>query len=260
MTRRRVWHGNCIEKMKTFAALLLTFPLSALADTANTSAPSEPVKTPEVSPWSGEVEFGLIRATGNTNSNSANGKGKVEYNHNRWKHTATLAILNSSSNGTTTAQSNVFNGKSRYNFQEREYLFANLLYQEDHLSGYRSQVSETAGYGRRVIDQPELFLDLEAGAGARQSNPRTGPSTNEMIARGYGHLQWQVGPSSVFSQRVIIESGSNNTQTQSITSLKSKVNGSLAMKLSYTVKHNTIVPAGSAKTETLTSATLVMDF
>ena len=246
--------------MKKIAVLMLLFPFAAAAATVSESAPPGSAQSPAATPWSSEVEFGLIRTTGNTRSDSVNARAKTKYHQARWTHTASLAMINSSSNGTTTAQSYTFNGKSRYNFRPREYMFANLLYQDDHLSGYRSQVSETAGYGKRVIDEPRLFLDLEAGAGARQSRPRTGPGTNEVIGRGSGHLQWKVGPYSVFSQRLIVESGSSNTQTQSVTALKSRINGNLAMKFSYTVKHNTIVPVGSAKTETIASAALVMDF
>ena len=245
--------------MKRFLPVVLLLPLNAFAAAAPVSAPAD-ATSPAVSPWSGEVEFGWIRTTGNSSSNSANGKAKVQYEHARWKHSAALAVLNSTSNGVTTARSYTFNGKSKFSLHEREYMFANLLYQNDHLSGYRSQVSETVGYGRRVIDQPRLFLDLEAGLGARQSRPITGPSVNETIARGFGNLEWKIGENSVFSQNLTMESGRDNTQTESVTALKAKVEGNLAMKLSYTVKHNTTVPTGNVKTETIASAALVMDF
>jgi len=248
-----------LEDMKKLIPVLL-LPMTAVASAEPAPVATEPTPSPAVSPWSGEVEFGLIRTTGNTRSNSANGKALVQYQRARWKHSASLAVLNATSNGVTTARSYTFNGKSRYSFRKREYVFANLLYQDDHLSGYRSQVSETVGYGRRVIDRPRLFLDLEAGGGARQSHPVVGPSVNETIARGFGNLEWKLGESSVFTQSLTMESGRDNTQTESVTALKAKVEGNLAMKLSYTVKRNSTVPAGTAKTETIASAALVMDF
>jgi putative salt-induced outer membrane protein len=246
--------------MKKFAPILLLLPLATVVHAEPAPEPVDAVPPAAASPWSGEVEFGLIRTTGNSSSNSVNGKAQVQYERARWIHSASLAALNSTSNGVTTARSYTFNGKSKFSLQQREYVFANLLYQADHLSGYRSQVSETLGYGRRVIDRPRLFLDLEAGGGARQSQPKTGPNVNEFIARGLGNLEWKIGTNSVFSQNLTIESGRNNTQTQSVTALKAKVEGNLAMKLSYTVKHNTFVPAGNVNTETIASAALVMDF
>ena len=211
-------------------------------------------------PWSGEVDFGLIKANGNTKTDSMNGKARIEYSKERWIHSASLVVLNATSNGTTTAQSYTFNGKSRHNFKKREYMFGNLLYQDDHLSGYRSQVSETFGYGRRVIDSPRLSLDMEVGGGARQSTPRGGASLDEAIGRAHGNLEWKVSGTSVFSQHMTMESGRYNTELQSVTALKSRINGNLAMKVSYTVKHNSYVPPGSVKTETISNVALVVDF
>lgn len=241
--------------MKTIAALILLPPLTAIAE----PAPSPPSKSVPKA-WSGEVDFGLIRATGNTQSDSFNGKARVKYRQAKWTHTASLIVLNATSNGTTTAQSYTFNGKTRHDYQKREYRFANLLYQDDHLSGYRTQVSGTIGYGQRVVDEPRVFLDLELGGGVRQSQPRFGQGINEAIGRAFGNLEWKVGMNSLFSQHLTMESGRANTQIQSVTALKSKINGNLAMEVSYTVKHNTLVPAGSVKTETITNVALVVDF
>lgn len=235
--------------MKKLVILLFLFPSSAFAESSQAETP-----------WSGEVDFGFIKATGNTRTDSMNGKARVKYSKENWIHTASLVVLNATSNGATTAQSYTFNGKSRHNLARRKYMFGNLQYQDDHLSGYRSQVSETFGYGKRVIDERQLFLDLEVGGGARQSTPRSGPSLNEAIGRAHGNLEWKVSKTSVFSQHLTVESGQYNTELQSITALKSRISGNLAMMVSYTVKYNSFVPAGSVNTETISNVALVLDF
>ena len=106
----------------------------------------------------------------------------------------------------------------------------------------------------------QLRAELEAGPGLRQSCETPGAQTNELIFRAAGKLTWQLTPNAGFEQRVRLDSGRANTTFESVTSVRSTVIGSLALKLSETAKYNTSVPPGTKNTDLLTSVNLVYCF
>ena len=57
-----------------------------------------------------------------------------------------------------------------------------------------------------------------------------------------------------------VEAGSDNTYLESVTAVKSTLVGNLALVASYTVKHNTDVPALTEKTDTYTALSLEYAF
>ena len=53
--------------------------------------------------------------------------------------------------------------------------------------------------------------------------------------------------------RTIVEKGGETTYTESVTALGVKINGALSLKVSYTIKDNSKVPAGLENTDTYTA-------
>ncbi|MGD8559906.1 MAG: DUF481 domain-containing protein, partial [Gammaproteobacteria bacterium] len=54
--------------------------------------------------------------------------------------------------------------------------------------------------------------------------------------------------------------GDDETVTKSVTALTANINSSLAMKLSYTIKHTSEVPPDIEKTDTETVVTIVYKY
>ncbi len=210
--------------------------------------------------WKGNVELGIVTTTGNTETETINAKAKVETERKQWRHTIFIESLNSSNNNTTTAERYVINGQSDYKFSEHNYFFAMVNYENDRFSGYNYRVSEALGYGRRVVGNAALTLDLEIGPGARQSELDTGKSDDEYTLRAAAKLAWKVSDTSTFTQDVNTDVGENATITKSVTALTAQVNGSLATKITYTMKNTSDVPDGIEKTDTETAVTLVYSF
>jgi len=154
----------------------------------------------------------------------------------------------------------VASAKAEYPYPGDHYMFGNLRYEDDRFSGYDYQLSESIGYGLRFVDRDTLRMDLEVGLGGRQIRTEGGVSDSEAILRGAGRLAWTLSETAVFSEDLLIESGSDNTFSESVSALKLKINGNLAMKLSLTVRHSSQVPADTEATDTVTSVNLVYDF
>lgn len=119
------------------------------------------------SEWKGTGELGYVATSGNTDTQSLKAKLGLTHERPEWRHTLGLEALNSSEAENTTAERYAGNWQSDYKFTKRDYVFGRLSYETDKFSGYEYRTSEILGYGRRVLEQPSMTLDLEAGAGAR---------------------------------------------------------------------------------------------
>ncbi len=242
--------SNCLLRIGAILAL----------GAAQVSGAEEAETGPEEG-WSGEAEVGFVATTGNSETESFNARFALRNEAYPWRHETRLEALRSSDEDETTAERYLFAHKSDYRFGENRYLFGTVRYEDDRFSGYDYRISETFGYGRRVYEEPGVSLDLEAGFGGRHSLPEESDEReDEVILRGAGNLIWQISPSARFTEQLFVESGDRNTFTESVSALKLKINGNLATKLSYTVRHNTDVPEYTENTDTISSVTLVIDF
>ncbi len=210
--------------------------------------------------WKGNVELGIVTTTGNTETETINAKAKAVTEREKWRHTVFIELLNSSNNGDTTAERYVVNGQSDYKFGEHNYLFVMVNYENARFSGYDYRVNEALGYGRRVISKTALTLDLEIGPGARQSKLDSGGNENELTLRGAAKLAWKISDTSTFTTDLNTDVGEDTTVTKSVTALTAQINGSLATKITYTIKNTSDVPPGIEKTDTETAVTLVYSF
>ncbi|MBX3706413.1 MAG: DUF481 domain-containing protein [Pseudomonadales bacterium] len=211
-------------------------------------------------PWSGNVRLGYLSTTGNSDTENMNFAFGVGYTRNKWTHALAGSAVGASDSDQTTAEAYTLGWKSTYDFTEFDYLFGRVDWLKDRFSGYDQQLSETVGYGRRLINLPNQFLNVEIGAGARQSKLRNGDDENEAIVRLGANYQYQFNESAQFNFDLGVQSGAENTFTEGVAALKTRLIGSLAAVLSYTVRNNTEVPAGSKKTDTLTSVALEYTF
>lgn len=210
--------------------------------------------------WRGGVELGIVNTTGNTKTETINAKARAQIDQVSWRHTMTYESLSSSDQSATTAERYVLNGQSDYKFGEHNYFFMMLNYEDDRFSGYDYRVSEALGYGRRFIDDASVTLDLEMGPGARQSKLDDGSNEDEITLRGAAKLAWKLSETSRLMEDLSSELGKDTTITKSITALTAQINGSLATKITYTIKNTSKVPVGVHKTDTETAVTLVYSF
>jgi putative salt-induced outer membrane protein len=247
---------------------LLCAPLSALAQ--------DPAAEPK-SPWSGEVTAGLVSTSGNSETTTANGKVQVIYSVERWKNTFDAAALKSQQTTTdavtlveseqVTAERYFVADKADYNMTAVDYLFLQVEYEKDLVGPVRQRTSETVGYGRKVLTGPDHFLDLELGAGMRQTESQiTLPAApvavkeDDVIGRGRLAYKWKLSETSHFAETIKVESGDSNTFLESVTELRVSLIGKLYAQGSYTVRQNTDVPPGSEKTDTITALSLGWTF
>lgn len=210
--------------------------------------------------WIGQVALGFAANTGNTENTNLNGRILLGYQTGDWRHTVNLVGYRASDTGVTTAERYVFTGKSDFQLNEHDYLFATAQYENDRFAGFDRRTSQAIGYGRHIFATEKHRLDGEIGFGARQVSFTDGTSENDAIIRLAGTWNWTISESTEFNQTVVVESGKENTYSESVSALKTNLIGTIYSSLSYTVKHNGTVQAGLEKTDTFTSIQLEYRF
>ena len=239
------------------------FLLSILAFAATTSQAQQvgsPPAEKEKGPWSGKAALGFLATSGNTESSSLNSGFTVAYATGRWAHSLEASAINASENGLTSAEAYGLGWKTEFNMTERDFLFGRVNWRKDRFSGYEQQLSESVGYGRRLIDTGVHFLNVELGAGARQADLTDGTAKEDFILRGGINYQWKFSESAQFTQDFTAESGPENTYSESVSAVKTRLIGALALVASYTVKNNSVVPAGSENTDTFAAVAIEYAF
>ena len=210
--------------------------------------------------FSGKAALGYIATSGNTHSESANASLSLRYGRGGWRHGVDLSGVGASTDEQTTAEAYLFKYEARRSFGEHNFLFTTLDYKRDRFSGYAEQVSETVGYGRRIVDRDRHRLDTGIGFGARQSELRDGTEEDDAIVRGSADYLWTLSDTTEFEQVLVVESGSTNTMTEARSSLRARIVGNVALVLSYRIKVNSAVPEGSESTDRFTTISLEYAF
>jgi len=246
--------------MKKRHVLLLIMILLAPSMHAEAQQVGSPPAEREKGPWSGKAALGFLATSGNTESSSLNSAFTVAYTAGRWAHSLEATAIKASENDQTSAEGYSLGWKTEFNMTESDFLFARVNWRKDRFSGYDQQLSESVGYGRRLIDTGVHFLNAEIGAGARQADLTDDTREEDLIWRGGINYQWKFSETAQFTQDITAESGANNTYTESVSAIKTSLVGALALVASYTIRNNSVVPAGSEKTDTFAAVSLEYAF
>ncbi len=214
--------------------------------------------------WKGEVELGYVKTGGNTDTSSLNTKAAAEQESEKWRHTLKAGALKNATDGKTTAERYFTTGQTNYKFTKSSYLFGFLGYEKDPFSGYDYRATINIGYGNNVINNDAVNLALEIAPGTRQSKVTlTREIENEFTVTGVANFLWNISKTTKFNQDLTVSVGNKNvggTVTRSLTSLTSHVAGNLSTKISYSLRHASVVPTGKQKSDDIISVALLYNF
>jgi putative salt-induced outer membrane protein len=209
---------------------------------------------------SGQLALGYLATSGNSDSENLSLNFGGDYYGDVWHHSLDGRAVRASTSGVTTAEAYGLSWQSAREFGGKSYMFGRAAWDKDKFSGYDQQIREVVGYGRHFIDNERHELNGEVGAGLRQSDLRDGTTEDKSIARLSTDYVFRISETAEFKQLFSVESGSDNTYTESVTSLSADVWTNLAIVLTYTVKRNSDVPVGTVRKDTFTAVSLEYSF
>ncbi|MDH5764958.1 MAG: DUF481 domain-containing protein [Gammaproteobacteria bacterium] len=211
--------------------------------------------------WKGEGELGYTTTSGNTDSETLNTKLSIEKDHDKWRHKAAIEALKASTDNIDSADRFVFTEKTEYLFGEKTYSFISLRYEDDEFTGFVYQSSASLGIGSRFLETDSHVLDASLGVGFRRTKDAlTLFIVEDGIVKFEANYKYIISESAQISEDILVESGEENTHSESLTALKTKINGNLSSKISYAVKRNSTVPVGAEKKDTVTTVSLIYSF
>lgn len=246
------------------AGIATCMPLSALADESSTAA----------SPWDIELSASLSIVSGNSETDAFASALRAERDGETWRQTARAEAQkanaeNAAGSRETTAERYFASYKLDRKLDDKNYLFNIVTYDKNRFSGFKYEASYALGVGRRLIDSQNHTLDGEFGPGYRIQCVEPESSYNvtncdnlneDATARLAARYVWRISSNATFSEEIVTEIGDDNTATSARTSITSRINDSLALRLSHILKHNTRVPAGREKADQELQASLVYSF
>ena len=212
--------------------------------------------------WTGTGEFGFVSTSGNTDTETLNLKLEFIKEMEQWRHRFTTAALTSSKDGTKDAKRYSAEFQSDRKLSEKSYLFGAVRWDVDKFGAYDPMQTVTLGYGRQLMKSDTHELKAEIGLGYREmEDATTGISSNDAIARFLLDDIWAITPTTAWTNRLLVESGSDNTFTQFNTGLAVSMSERFALKFGFELRNNSDIPATVLdKTDTTTTMNLVYNF
>ncbi len=223
----------------------------------------QPATDPDVllSPWSGEIDIGGSRITGNTESAEVSVDAKLIHERTLWRNEARVQFDFGDDDNVTDERRYFTSFETDYKLFARFYLLGFVSFEDDAFSGFAHRITETLGAGYGLIRLPGFILDVEAGLGARQTKSETTNDTEtEIVGRLDGEFDWTISDHATLGGETTVILGADRTTIESTLALTANVLDRLAARLSFDIEHETNVEPGTEKTDTTTKASLVYSF
>ena len=212
--------------------------------------------------WSGVGELGYVKTSGNTDSSALNVRLEFIRTTENWRYRFAGTALTTTTDGDKDNERYTAEAQADRKLGEKGYLFGVYRYDADKFGSYDPSQTVTVGYGRELMKSENHVLKGEIGVGYRKLKDRlTGESESDAILRFLLDDAWQVFSTTSWTNRLLIETGSNNTFTQWNTGLTVAMTDAFAVKVGFELRNNSDVPTvDTKKTDTITSVNLVYNF
>ena len=217
-------------------------------------------------------EFGLVVAAGNTNTSTMTAKINSSQELKLWSYQIIGDMLYKRSTteidgkdvDATSAQKMFLSTQVDYKLNDpSNRIFVYAEYEDKRFSGFDYQASVAAGWSSRLWrdDISELKYSIGPGYAVSKYEPdKNLPDSQGLIVRAAFEYKHHFSQQATFRQFVSAEAATDATKTKSETSLSTKINGSLAMKLTFIMSHDSSIGEERKELDTETAVTLVYQF
>ncbi|KFZ39146.1 hypothetical protein HR45_01740 [Shewanella mangrovi] len=237
-------------------ATLLAAP-SAFADTEF---------VPGDATFGGDAELGATMTTGNTDTTSVKGRLDLKHELGNWENEYVLEGLYKEDTNEVTAKRYLGSVQGNYRFTDHSYTFATGAYEVDPFTGYDFKYNAAAGYGYRLYQGANSFLDAEIGPGyqyqrldSEQQAELGYTSESSWVAHGVLNYSLKISKTSKFKQTFTADYG-DKLDARSETSVTANIVGALSMKFAVVVRYNSDPLQDIKSTDTETNMTLLYSF
>lgn len=237
--------------------LVVSVPLTALAQEATEEAPAEETTRP----WSNEGELMFVNTSGNSAATNFAIRDKFTYNFTYGelivhadliKATARDRDLYNEGGGVrqvlttrTTSEQYEVGAKYRQNFLDQAFWYALATWYSNDPAGISTRLSGGGGVGYRFVENDSTTLVGEAGLALTHESPVSGESDTFIDARVFGEWQQRItGNSDLSLAAEFIDNLQDFDQLRINTraAVTASITKVLALRLSWDMKFNNAPP------------------
>ena len=236
---------------------------------AGTCVAASAIAQDEPKPFTMDGEFGLIVTTGNTESTSATAGITAQQELENWSNDYQIkglykeetVIQDGEEVERTSAQKFFASAQGNYKLENPDHrLFAFSSYEDDRFSNFAYQATLAGGWSQKMWETEKTAFEYSVGPGYSWAETQAGVDNDSFIVRGSAAFKWFISDTAKFTQTASTEVGSENTKSRAESALTATISGSLSMKVSVRLDHNSNVAEGVEKLDTETAVTLVYNF
>ena len=236
---------------------------------AGTCVAASAIAQDEPKPFTMDGEFGLIVTTGNTESTSATAGITAQQELENWSNDYQIkglykeetVIQDGEDVERTSAQKFFASAQGNYKLENPDHrLFAFSSYEDDRFSNFAYQATLAGGWSQKMWKTEKTAFEYSVGPGYSWAETQAGVDNDSFIVRGSAAFKWFISDTAKFTQTASTEVGSENTKSRAESALTATISGSLSMKVSLRLDHNSNVAEGVEKLDTETAVTLVYNF
>jgi putative salt-induced outer membrane protein len=252
----------------------IALAILTLVPAAELLADDSPAPPPPQGVWIGKGQFGFLDSHGNSNAESINGNLDLLRYDGDWKNELYAGGLYGKSAGITSAERIEAHEQTNYAISGNLFAFGGLRYEHDEFDGFEYQYTVTAGLGYHLLDTVSDKLTLQLGAGYSRLRPETidkdadgaviarVPLNSEGEAIGTLGLDYShaFNKSTIFTNKLVVDSGSLNTSINDQLALTVKMSEKLALSVGYGIVDNTKPAAPTKNLDTTATVNLVFAF
>jgi putative salt-induced outer membrane protein YdiY len=236
---------------------------------AGTCVAASAIAQDEPKPFTMDGEFGLIVTTGNTETSSATAGITAQQELENWSNDYQIkglykeetVIQDGEEVERTSAQKFFASAQGNYKLENPDHrLFAFSSYEDDRFSNFAYQATLAGGWSQKMWKTEKTAFEYSVGPGYSWAETQAGVDNDSFIVRGSAAFKWFISDTAKFTQTASTEVGSENTKSRAESALTATISGSLSMKVSLRLDHNSNVAEGVEKLDTETAVTLVYNF
>lgn len=210
--------------------------------------------------WTGQIELGGFRNTGNTSNFGMTGALKLDRQGIKWQHTITATANYQETDGETTANKYLVAYQPRYTLHEGYFIYGRAQYERDPISGYDNRYSLSGGLGRRLIKTNRTTLSVEAGPALRRIDYTDDPTATEWSVLTSLDFSWKLNGAVRLTQVASAYISNDNSTFTSLTGMETSMTKRLKLRLSYNFEHETSPASGTLRTDTTSTFSLIYGF
>ena len=240
--------------LRTAAVVTFVFVLAGIASAQQPPPPK---------PREGKAEFALVTTTGNASSQSIGAAGQITFRPPQWVIDGQTAFVRNEAENVVSAKSVAARGRASRVLTPLLQAFGQHSYLRDLFSGVVHRNSTEGGLAFQLLNTARQTFAADAALGFLNEKRTVGDSLSNPTAGTGGHYKLKLSETSDITEDAVLSFDLSDEGTWRLAqalALTAKVAAPLSLKISNTIRYVDEPVAGFNKTDTITSAALVLSF